>query len=68
MKKLTTISLQEKMKTLDKLSNVDSEQLYGGTTPDIPQTVIINKPPTNPPSYTVSIKPGGISSGYRHRF
>lgn len=71
MKQLTKISLGDKLKKLDELSNSNLSQLRGGDSTD---NTIRSIPPINLPSVkptiplTITINPGGGSSTYKIKF
>lgn len=59
MKKLSKISLEEKLRKLDQLSNPQLDQFQGGAE-SAPSSVHFSLPPvTTPPPYSFSINPPG---------
>lgn len=63
MKKLSKISLEEKMRKLDRLSNSQLGQFQGGVNDST--SVHFSLPPvTTPPPYSFSINPPGGSIKY----
>lgn len=62
MKKLTKISLKDKLKKLDNLSNSNLGELYGGTNIGSPG---ISSNPTIPVTYTVNLPPIKTTPNYK---
>lgn len=62
MKKLSRLSIDEKLKKLDQLSDSNLKETHGGVggNDSIPPKVTFTIPPvTPPPPYTFTIKPPG---------
>lgn len=73
MKKLTKISLGDKLKKLDELSNPNLAQLRGGnvdSTDNVPKGVMPINLPTIKPTIplTITINPAGGTGTYKIRF